>query len=255
MSSDLDSLKVAAALGDRPVRAYPALLSTEAAAAAWARTGAPSGAVVVADYQASPRGRGGLPWTVEAGHGLGFSLILRPTLAPEREGWPYVAASLAVAEVLGDHARLEWPDTVLATDDRPLASLGTYVELGPDRTDWVSVTVLVTDVAAPRVPLLGRLLTALELRVADDTDRVLAAYRSRCATLGRVVRARMIPMGADGPEINGEAVDVLDDGSLVVLTPRGSRVAVPPQNLGLLEEPALPAGLPPDIAARLHDQP
>jgi len=65
----------------------------------------------------------------------------------------------------------------------------------------------------------------------------------------------MIPMGADGPEVVGEAVDVLGDGSLVVLTARGNRVAVPPQNLGLLETPQTPPELPPDVARRLHDRP
>jgi len=178
VSGDLETAAVAAVLGERPVRAYPALLSTEAAAMAWARTGAPGGSVVVADYQASPRGRGGLPWTVEAGRGLGFSLILRPALPPEREGWPYVASSLAVAEVLGVHAGVEWPDTVAGTADHDtLAQLGAYVELGPDRTEWVSVTVLVTEVAAPRVDLLHRLVTAVELRLADPEDDVLTAYR------------------------------------------------------------------------------
>lgn len=252
MSGDLDAEAVAAVLGERPVRAYPALLSTEAAAMAWARAGAPSGAVVVADYQASPRGRGGLPWTVEAGRGLGFSLILRSTLSPEREGWPYVAASLALAETLDDDAQMEWPDTVLG-EGAVLARLGTYVELGPGGTEWLTVTVLVVNAEAPRAALLHGLIRAVELRLEDTEDRILAAYRSRCSTLGRQVRARMIPMGADGPEITGKAVDVLADGSLVVLTTRGSRVAVPPQNLGLLEEPAVEPELPPDVLRRLDD--
>ena len=65
--SDLDPDVLAQALPGRPVRSYPALLSTDADAQAWARTGASAGAVVVADYQASPRGRGGLPWTVRPG--------------------------------------------------------------------------------------------------------------------------------------------------------------------------------------------
>ncbi|MBA3782265.1 MAG: hypothetical protein H0X12_10500 [Nocardioides sp.] len=255
MSDDLAQVALAVILGDRPVRAYPALLSTEAAAMAWARTGAPSGAVVVADYQASPRGRGGLPWTVEAGRGLGFSLIVRPTLPPEREGWPYVAASLALAEVLGDEATLEWPDTVLAADaPQPVARLGTYVELGPNRTEWLTITAHVLEAPRPRGPMLARLVSALELRVGDAEDRVLAAYLSRCVTLGREVRARMIPMGPDGPEVTGEAVDVLADGSLVVMTARGNRVAVPPQNLGLLEDPEMPSELPPEIARRLEDR-
>lgn len=255
MSGDLAAAVVAKSLGDHLVRAYPALLSTESEAMAWARSGAPAGAVVVADYQASPRGRGGLPWTVQPGRGLGFSLVVQPVLSPEREGWPYVTASLAIADVLGDGAALDWPDTVVGRiGGRPLARLGVYVELGPARTNWATVTVLVDDVRPPRGPLLGRLTDALELRLADDVDTVLAAYRSRCITLGRQVRARLIPMGPGGPEVNGEAVDVLADGALVVLTARGHRVAVPPQNLGLLEAPAIPPELPHDVRRRLEGE-
>jgi len=252
MSDDLSATVLADSLG---VRAYPALLSTEAEAMAWARKGAPAGAVVVADYQASPRGRGGLPWTVRPGTGLGFSLLMRPALSLEREGWPYVTASLAIAEVLGHDTVLEWPDTVLTgAGQQPLARVGVYVELGPASTGWVSVTVHVEEVLPPRAPLLDRLLTAIEYRLCDDTDNVLAAYRSRCVTFGRQVRARMIPMGPGGPEVNGEAVDVLGDGSLVVVTARGSRVAVPPQNLGLLESPEAPPELPHDIRRHLENQ-
>lgn len=252
--SDLAADRVSEALGGRSVRSYPALLSTEADAAAWARKGAPEGAVVVADYQASPRGRGGLPWTVQAGRGLGFTLLERPDLPPENEGWPYITSSLAIAEVLGE-APVEWPDTVLSSTGTPLAHLGVYVELGPGVTEWVSVTVLVVEAIPPRAPLLAQLVDTLELRLTEAPERVLAAYRSRCVTLGRQVRARMIPMGPGGPEIVGEAVDVLADGSLVILTTRGSRVAVPPQNLGLLEEPAVPAEMPPDVRRRLEGSP
>ena len=242
---DLDAGHLAATLGDRPVRTYPALLSTEAVAMAWARDGAPSGAVVVADYQASPRGRGGLPWTVQPGVGLGCTLLLRPDLAPEREGWPYVAALLALHDALDrPDAQLAWPDEVHDGGGTPLARLGAYVELGPMRTEWVSLTVLVEDARPPRGNLLARLVSALEQRMSEPAEQVLADYLPRCVTLGQQRRARLIPMGPGGPEVTGEAVDVLADGALVLLTVRGNRVAIPPQNLGLLEEPAGPVEPP-----------
>lgn len=242
---DLSASVLAAELGERPVRAYPALLSTEAVAMAWARQGAASGAVVVADYQASPRGRGGLPWTVRQGYGLGFTLILRPELPPDREGWPYVAALLGLHDVIGtDATSLSWPDTVLAPGDVVLARLGVYVELGPARTEWLTATVLVEDATPPRTELLDRLVTALERRLAAPAEEVLEDYLLRCTTLGRQRRARLIPMGPDGPEVTGEAVDVLADGALVLLTSRGNRIAVPPHNLGLLEEPQGPVEPP-----------
>jgi len=241
---DLDEATLAGLL-DREVRAYPAVLSTEAMAMAWARQGAPSGAVVVADYQASPRGRGGLPWTVQPGHGLGATVVLRPELALEREGWPYVTALLALHDVLmDDTAVLAWPDEVHARSGQVLARLGVYVELGPGRTEWVTVTVLLVHAQPPRGPLLDALVQALERRAAQPAGQVLAEYLTRCTTVGRRVRARLIPMGPGGPEVTGEAVDVLDDGSLVLLTARGNRVAVPPHNLGLLEPPEPPVTVP-----------
>ena len=230
-------------LADRLVRSYPALLSTESVAMAWARAGAPSGAVVVADYQASPRGRGGLPWKVTAGQGLGFTLVLRPELAPAREGWPYIPALLALHDVVG-RGGLIWPDEVHARDGDVLARLGVYVELGPTRTEWVSVTVLVEYAEPPRADLLQRIVTAVDRRFALPPGQVLADYVARCTTLGQAKRARLIPMGPGGPEVTGEAVDVLADGALVLLTARGNRVAIPPHNLGLLEAPAEPDVIP-----------
>lgn len=55
LSTDLSAHALAEALPGRPVRSYPAMLSTEADALAWARAGADDGAVVVAGYQAAPR--------------------------------------------------------------------------------------------------------------------------------------------------------------------------------------------------------
>lgn len=249
--SDLDAVQVSAVLGDRPARCYPALLATEPVAMAWAREGVGTGAVVVADYQASPRGRGGWPWTVQAGRGLGFTLVVRPDLEPEREGWPYVPALLGLLDVVGDaDARLHWPDAVVTGTGEVLARLGVYVELGPSRTAWATVTVLVEPAEPPRAPLLARCLDAIEQRLAQSAEQVLADYLCRCDTIGRQQRARLIPLGPGGPEVVGEAVTVLADGALVLRTARGSRVAVPPQNLGLLDDPVGPVQEPDRLLGR-----
>src|SRR5215213_9834841 len=128
----------------RAVRSYPALLSTEADARAWARTDAPAGAVVVADYQASPRGRGGLPWQCRPGRDLCFSLILRPDLTPDHEGWLYVAAAVATLDALGGDGTVVWPDRV----ERPggnSADVAAHAGLGAGGVDWAVVNILVRD--------------------------------------------------------------------------------------------------------------
>lgn len=252
VGGDLAKDRLAGELRGRQVRSYPALLATEPEAMAWARAGAPAGALVVADYQAAPRGRGGQPWRVTPGHGLGFSLVLRPQLSPEREGWLYVAASVALADALttDDDVRLQWPDTVLAvhgSDTR--ARLGMISQPGEDTAAWAVLTVLVEDAVPPRGPLLARLAAAVEARLDEAPADVLPAYRLNSVTLGQQVHARMMPLGPTGAVISGEAVDVLADGALAVRTARGNRVAVRPQHLGVLELVGPPGGAEPRSSA------
>ena len=234
LTGDLSRTELEAALPDRPVRSYPALVSTDAEARAWARAGADEGAVVVAEYQASPRGRGGLEWPVGV-ESLAFSLVLRPRLPPEREGWLYVMTACAIADVVGNDARIEWPDEVRTRGARAGAA-GVHVELGPERIDWATVSVLLCNARPPRAPLVARAVAAIEARYRQPAVPVLAEYLRRCDTIGRRVTARLIPLGPGGAKVTGKAARVLPDGALVLETDEGSRIAVRPQSLGLLED-------------------
>ncbi len=239
---DLSPQTVAAALPDRPVRLYPALLSTEADALAWARGDAPHGAVVAAVYQAAPRGRGGLPWKLDPQRDLGFSVVLRPDLPPHREGWVYTVGALALSDVLGtetspgahQEARIEWPDEVLRDGER-VAALGAQTEPEPEALRWAVLTFWARG-RGDRAALLARLVEALEQRLRADVPQALDDYRMRCVTLGRQVAAHLVPMGPSGPKVTGRAVDLRDDGALVIETGNRRRLAVPPQNLGELRE-------------------
>ncbi len=237
MSSDLSAEALAEILPRRPVRCYPAMLSTEADALAWARTDAPAGAVVVADYQVSARGRAGLEWTIEQGISLCFSMILRPRLAPEKEGWLYTVGTSGLADVLGETATIEWPDLVLVGEAQA-GAVGVQVSHGPATTEWAVISVLVAQPESPRPALLARIVEAIEARSSSVPPDVLADYLQRCRTLGQRVRARLIPMGPTGPRVTGKAVGSLTDGALVIETDEGKRIAVRPQNLGLLEKDA-----------------
>jgi BirA family transcriptional regulator, biotin operon repressor / biotin---[acetyl-CoA-carboxylase] ligase len=240
LSADLSPEALAEAMPGRPARSYPALLSTNAEAGAWARAGAPGGAVVVADYQAAPRGRGGLPWSCRPGRDLGFSLVLRPSLAPDDEGWVFVAAAVAVADVLGEDTEIAWPDHV-RRGGRVVADVAGHAGLGGGGVAWAVLDMLVHDAQAPRGPLLARLAAAAEA-VQEPDGEVLARYRERCATLGTEVVAHLVPTWPDGVRISGTASTVLQDGALVVEeAPPGRRVAVRPQHLARIVSGGEPA--------------
>jgi BirA family biotin operon repressor/biotin-[acetyl-CoA-carboxylase] ligase len=223
---------LARALRDRPFRFYPALLSTEADALAWARAGAPQGAIVTAGYQASPRGRAGFEWDV--GDGLAFSLVLRPRprVPATREGWVYTVAVSGLADALGKEATIEWPDGVRSGGVRA-GAVGAHVEVDPLGVDWAVVNVLIHE---QDPGLVARVVDAIEARLAEASAPVLAAYLRRCDTIGRDVVARLVPLGPGGPEASGRAVSSSTDGSLIVETAEGRRLAIPPQSLGLLEQ-------------------
>ena len=144
-------------------------------------------------------------------------------------------AVCGLADIAGEGATITWPDEVYRSGSR-ISALGAWVELGPEGVQWVVLNVLVDDITAPRAPILAHAATAIEARMAAPAQAVLADYRPRCATIGRQVRARLIPMGPAGPRVEGTAADILADGSLTIKTASGNRVAVRPQNLGLLDD-------------------
>ncbi len=211
-------------------------MSTDPEAQAWARAGGPAGAVVTAGYLAAPRGRAGLPWSLPEGRGFIFTILQRPKNLPaEWEGWLYSVTALGVADALGEDTTITWPDEVYRGTER-LAALGLHIELGPDGVDWAAASVMVSRAEPPRGPLLARIVEAIETRQAQASGVALADYRSRCTTIGRKVRARLIPLGPGGPKVEGVAANALPDGALSIQMPDGPRIAVRPQNLGLLDD-------------------
>src|SRR5437763_9636755 len=91
-----------------------------------ARQGVPEGLVVVADHQTAGRGRLGRSWEAPPGSSLLMSVLLRPSLAPERLHLTTVAVALAAAdaceEVAGFRPALKWPND-LVVDDRKLGGI------------------------------------------------------------------------------------------------------------------------------------
>ncbi len=200
--------------------------STNERARALAAAGAPHGTLVTASRQTAGRGRQGRAWADQPGRALLVSVVIRqldPLLS--------LRAGLAVADVAGDHARVKWPNDVLL-DGRKVA--GILVE-GRPQDGWavigIGVNVAVEldglpDEVRAIAGTLGRdpatlettldeLLRALEARLAEPGEAVVAALRERDALLGRPVR------WATG-EGTGAGID--DTGALLVVSAGGERL-------------------------------
>jgi BirA family transcriptional regulator, biotin operon repressor / biotin---[acetyl-CoA-carboxylase] ligase len=221
-----------ASMPGREIRCYPALLSTEAEAQKWARSGAPVGAVVVAEYQASPRGRGGLPWKIPA-RGAGFSVVVKPQYLEHQEGRIYVAAITALSDI-ATLPEITWPDRAW-DGDRQLGAVAVYAEAELFQVLWAVVSFMVDNAGEQPEQLVAAVLTNLDARMEQNLEDLVSDYEGMLATIGRPVTAHLIPMGPNGRRISGTALGVDIDGSLKIGSGQGEGVAVRPQHVGLLE--------------------
>lgn len=203
--------------------------------------GAPAGIVVTADEQTAGRGRQGRGWLGVRGGSLALSVGIGvpargATLVP-------LAAGLAVGDMLrrrGLTPQLKWPNDTFV-GGRKLGGILAERHRLNDRVDFLVVGIglnvdwrdVVTtgeadawtsiaeelgqdvDIDVVTVELLRALAAWLD-DVPKDPTRLLAAYKVRCVTLGKQVRADT-PRGV----VEGRAIDVDPNGALVLDGPTG----------------------------------
>ncbi|MBV9100707.1 MAG: biotin--[acetyl-CoA-carboxylase] ligase [Candidatus Dormibacteraeota bacterium] len=213
----------------------------EVRAAASRRAG--DGWCCVAEEQTAGRGRLGRRWVAPPGTSLLASVLLRLP-ADRLEGVPF-AGGLATLDALertaGVHARLKWPNDVLAgggkvagllaevvsaSGESPAAvALGLGVNLSvPEFPPGIAGVSLHTLAARPpsRDAVLDAWLDALGRRLAALEARGLAAllpdWRQAAAGLGAPVTVT-----TPSATISGLALDVAEDGALLVQTDAGVR--------------------------------
>ena len=116
---DLDALNAALAetIFAGSLHFSPVTASTNTAALAAARNGAPHGSVYFADEQRAGRGRGDHDWHSAAGQGLYVTVLLRPQIPAARLPLLPLVAGLAAAEAIHTKSALtvdlRWPNDLL----------------------------------------------------------------------------------------------------------------------------------------------
>lgn len=236
-----------------PRHDFEQIASTSDEARRLAADGAPHGTTVTAASQTAGRGRQGRPWVVPPGQALAVSVVLRdlPYL-----GLLPLAAAVAVAETVGDDARIKWPnDVVFVDDDGGLRKVAGILCEGRPNDNWAIVGVglnVAVDVAglppevaaraatmgltpADREPVLQRLLERLAAAVALERQELLARWSAFDVLVGESIRWER--PGASGGG-SGVVVGIDDVGRLVVRTGDGTEAQLDAGEVHLLRGPS-----------------
>jgi BirA family biotin operon repressor/biotin-[acetyl-CoA-carboxylase] ligase len=210
----------------------------------WLKRGpaAAPGTVVVAERQTRGRGRRGAVWHSEPGHGLTFSVRLRPEAAKSLWSRFSLLAGLAVAQALerlGIEAGVKWPNDVWingrkvagilveALDDAVIVGVG--LNVGTRHFDGAlaeTATSLWLEGArgTTRAEVLELVLAALHrgaARMEHDFGDLLDGVRERCVLTGRAASLTL-----DGRETRGRVRGIGDRGELLFETAGGGLLSL-----------------------------
>ena len=226
---------------------YDTLGSTNDEVKRLARQGAPEGAAVAAKTQTGGKGRRGRSFQSPAGTGMYFSVLLRPE-APAEDCMHLtcaaaVAAAKGVESLCGITPGIKWPND-LTWGNRKLGGILTEISANDGKVEWAVIGIgincrtpeggfpeeiaqIATDlqtasgVEITPQQLCGEILQQLKVLAAtgiSDRSRWMTVYRKACVTTGKPVQV-IAPLGVR----EAFALEVADDGSLLVEYPDGCR--------------------------------
>ena len=214
-----------------------------------AQENAPDGTVVVSEAQGGGKGRLSRSWFSPKYKGLWFSVILRPDFLPQEAPKCTLLVAVAIAKAvrkIGVAAGIKWPNDILY-EGKKLNGTLTEMSAEMERINYVvvgtgiNVNVMpedfpadVKDIATslaiikgeklPRKEIFREILTEMEslyLEVRKNGfGKVFEEWRKYSVTLGQEVN--VIGIG-DHESFAGKAIDIDEDGALLVETEKGVR--------------------------------
>ena len=236
------------ALGRR-IHLHDCLESTNREALALGQAGVEHGTLVLADAQTAGRGRMARSWFSPPGVNLYGSVVIRIAIDTQRTAawlsWLPLMAALGAAEAIESvgsvDVAVKWPNDLLINERKvagilcesagssgagPFQVIGIGINVNgtpedfPDELRHMATTIRhEAGTVIDRNRLLARLLieleSCLEEFLSHGPEPIAPAYRRRCATIGKTVKAIV----ADGQEYIGLAKNVEQDGSLTLVQP------------------------------------
>lgn len=203
--------------------------------------------VAVAESQTKGRGRRGREWVSRPFVNLSASMAWRTPAGVELSpGFITLSAGVALAEAVvestGVPARLKYPNDLMIRGKKAGGILAERKAVGgvvwavmgfgvnvnteewmfPESLQGAATSIMIENGGVPvsRETLLAATLTRLEALLGglggNDAKEALTRYKSLSTSIGA-----MITVTEGGETITGEAVDLAEDGSLVIMTAPG----------------------------------
>jgi len=226
---------------------YDSIDSTNLKARELAAAGAPQGTTVIAGQQTAGRGRMGRSFSSPEGMGVYLSLILRPACKPAQLMHLTCAVAVAVCHALertaGIRPGIKWIND-LVLEKRKLGGILTELSISPTTglVDYAIVGIginclqetedfpqelqsiatslrLATGKAIPPESVAAAMVEKLaDMALFTQKAQIMDRYKANCITLGQDIQL----LRADTIRY-GKAVDLDENGSLIVEFPAGNR--------------------------------
>jgi len=219
--------------------------STNITAKDIAEKGFEEGTVVVAEMQTAGKGRLGRGWHSPYGTGIWMSVIVKPTImpmdAPKITLLTAVSVAQAIRQEIGIKPGIKWPNDILM-QGKKICGILTEIKADMDRIHYIIVGIginvnvsefssdirdiatslkLETGIDINRAKMAAAVLNNWEENYLEflqgDFSRIKSAWKEFSVNLGEEVTVTTLK-----DTIQGRAVDIDDDGMLLVEDNRGN---------------------------------
>lgn len=200
----------------------------------------PDGSLFIAEVQSAGKGRLGRSWESPNGAGIWMSLLLKPDIPPRDISQITLIAGMAVCRVLGNGAGIKWPNDIVI-GSRKACGILTEMSAEIDRVNYVVCGIGINVNTAEFPAELQDKATSLFIETGKTYNRselvfaimnefeplyklfkkegfspLLEEYRNSCITIGREIRVIY-----RREALIGKAVDIAEDGGLIIETENG----------------------------------
>ncbi len=231
---------------------FPSIGSTNDEAKRMADNDCKEGTLVIAEYQTGGRGRKGRSWVSPSGIGIWASIVVRPQISPLKAAGLTLVTAVSICRALRVitelPVKIKWPND-LRINYKKIGGILTELNTETEKVNYavIGIGINVNNKTFPED--LNQIATSLILESGNKTEfnralvlcqilrefendykafdsghleDLLNEWRGYSDTLGSIVQV----IGINNSRIEGKAVDVDNDGALLIEKNDGTQIKV-----------------------------